>query len=478
MSSANRDRLIRRPGALYATTCLTCINILNYTDRYLPSATKDLIKKDLSLSDAQTALPLTAFMVVYMLTSPLFGLLADRHYSRKALIITGILLWCFGTVATAFPTTFWQLLLARAVVGIGEASYATIGPAFLAEFYPPQERSKLMTLFYIAIPVGSSLGFALGGSLSESLGWRNMFLIVGAPGLLVALSVIFVQDPGRGMTDYFDITSPALRQLKPLETYRKLWQTREYTITVFGMILVTFATGGIADWLPTFLHRVHSLTVLRAGVILGFVVSIGGIVGVVTGGLLYEAMIRSGSDWLKRRCPHFVIGYLTMIPAAAVSLYALWSSNTVVVIALIFMTALLSNAYLGPLNAGISNSVGTEVRASAFSISILLSHLFGDAISPYIIGFLSDLTHQNIRLSLNVVPLFMLAAASVWMYGSQTVISSLYQQQSTVKSEGTIVDVITYDSDDVTNEDLLHPASQFSIGQSEPNKYTGTYGDL
>lgn len=448
--------LSRRPGALYAACCLTCINILNYADRYLPSATKDLIKEDLQLSDAQTALPLSAFMIVYMLTSPIFGLLADRQISRKALIISGILLWCCGTVATAFPRNFWQLLLARAVVGVGEASYATIGPALLAEFYCPEERSKLMTVFYLAIPVGSALGFALGGSLSEQLGWRNMFLIVGAPGLLVALLVCFIKDPGRGITDYsYSSSSYASPYFtSPTETYRKLLHTREYVVTVVGMILITFATGGIADWLPTFLHRVHDISLLRTGVILGFVVSVGGIIGVLLGGLLYEFIVGTKIDALQRACPHFLIGYLTMIPAAAVSLYALWTSNTVYVVALIFMSSLLSNAYLGPLNAGIANSVSTDVRASAFSISILLSHLLGDALSPYVIGFISDVTGENIQLALNIVPLFMLAASLVWMYGAHSVVSTLYQQQQQRQQQKQSSQPLTEDGA-LTMQDLM-----------------------
>ncbi|HEY0881505.1 MAG TPA: MFS transporter, partial [Archangium sp.] len=166
------------PGAVFALVVLTLMNMLNYVDRWVPSAVNELLKKDLGLSDAETGLPLTAFIVVYMLASPVFGALAERH-NRRVLIALGVASWSLATAAAAFATGFKTLLVARAAVGIGEAAYATLAPAILADFFPPERRNRVFTLFYVATPVGSAIGFVLGGVLGEAFGWRTAFLAVG-----------------------------------------------------------------------------------------------------------------------------------------------------------------------------------------------------------------------------------------------------------------------------------------------------------
>jgi MFS family permease len=135
------------------------MNLLNYIDRYVPSAVKEPLKADLQLTDAQTAWPLTAFVVVYMIASPLFGSLADR-FARRNVIAAGVALWSLATAAAAWAGGFWTFLLARALVGVGEAAYATLTPALLSDFYPPQRRNQVLTWFYAAIPVGAALGLA------------------------------------------------------------------------------------------------------------------------------------------------------------------------------------------------------------------------------------------------------------------------------------------------------------------------------
>ena len=152
------------PGARTAVIVLTTINLLNYLDRYVPSAVKDLVKRDLHLTDAQTAFPMTSFIWVYMLASPIFSSLADK-YSRPRLIAAGVLLWSLSTAAAAVTFNFWTFLLARALVGVGEAAYATLAPPLLSDYYPPSRRNRVLTTFYIAIPVGAAAGFGLGGAL-------------------------------------------------------------------------------------------------------------------------------------------------------------------------------------------------------------------------------------------------------------------------------------------------------------------------
>ncbi|MCX6927111.1 MAG: MFS transporter, partial [Verrucomicrobia bacterium] len=145
-------------GAGYALAILMLMNLMNYVDRWVPSVVKPLFKADLHLTSAQTSIPLSGFIIVYMLTSPIFGALADR-YPRKWLIAAGVGLWSLATSGAALAVGFWSFLLARALVGVGEAAYATLSPALLSDFYPPQRRNRVLTFFFVAIPVGSALGF-------------------------------------------------------------------------------------------------------------------------------------------------------------------------------------------------------------------------------------------------------------------------------------------------------------------------------
>jgi MFS family permease len=157
------------PGTIFALVILTSMNMLNYVDRWVPSAVKSLFKKDLDLTDAETSWPLTAFVLVYMIASPIFGALAETK-NRRVLIAVGVAAWSLATAAAGLATGFWSLLAARALVGIGEAAYATLAPSLLADFFPPERRNRVFTVFYVAIPVGSALGFAVGGALGAAYG--------------------------------------------------------------------------------------------------------------------------------------------------------------------------------------------------------------------------------------------------------------------------------------------------------------------
>jgi MFS family permease len=395
-------------GARYAVAILTAMNLLNYLDRYVPSAVKDLFKHDLELTDAETSLPLTAFVIVYMLTSPVFGALADRG-PRRLLVALGVALWSIATAAAALAVGFWTLLIARSFVGIGEAAYATIAPSLISDFYPPHRRNRIMTLFYVAIPVGSALGFTLGGVVGAAYGWRAAFLVCGLPGLLLAGLALTMRDPGRGRFD----EAPASKRSEVgwPEALRAMGRSREYVFAVAGYTAVTFAAGGMADWFPTFLSRHRGMSIEAAGSLIGTVTVLGGLGGTACGGLL--------ADWLKRRTrqPYLALSGLSMVPAAAFAALALWYQGSPTVIGiLVFLAQFFLWFYNGPINAMIANSVPSAILARAFSVSILAIHLLGDAISPAIIGFLSDWT-GNLPLAVMIVPTTMALGALVWCWG-------------------------------------------------------------
>jgi predicted MFS family arabinose efflux permease len=381
------------------------MNLLNYVDRWVPSAVKELLKEDLKLTDAQTSLPLSAFIVVYMIASPLFGALAEK-YNRRLLIALGVAAWSLATAAAALAQGFTSLLIARAAVGIGEAAYATLAPALLADFYPPERRNRVFTYFYVATPVGSALGFGLGGVLGEHFGWRVAFLAVGLPGLLVALLALAMKDPVRGG---FDPVAP--QPVSWPEALRALSKNRVFLVTVAGYSAITFATGGIADWFPAFLSRVRGMPMTQADLAISASAVIGGILGTAWGGAAAERLAK------RTKHGYLALSGLAMLPALACSIVALFVLRAPsAIIAAIVVTQLFLWAYNAPVNALLVNSVAPGLRARAFGLSILCIHVFGDVLSPPLIGLVSDAT-GSLELALVMVPVAIAVGAAIWLVG-------------------------------------------------------------
>ena len=392
-------------GAGFAIVVLTAMNLLNYIDRYVPSAVKPLFQEELKFSDAQTAYPLTAFVIVYMLTSPFFGSLADRM-SRKVLIAIGVAIWSLATAAGALASGIVTFILARALVGVGEAAYATIAPSLISDFYPPDKRNRILTIFYVAIPVGSALGFVLGGLTGNAFGWRAAFLICGLPGLLAAGRALMIQEPKRGALD--PVPAPAVPSWP--DALRILRASAPYVTAVAGYIAVTWASGAVADWYSTFLVRHRQWDLAQATGVTGLAAVVGGLGGTITGGLL--------ADRLKTtfRSPYFAVCCLSMIPATICMVLALLVRPYALILGLIVLAQFFFWFYNGPINAIIVNSVPAAMRARAVAMSILMIHLLGDAISPTIVGVISDRTGALVN-GLALVPVFMGIGALIWGIG-------------------------------------------------------------
>src|SRR5688572_8018773 len=191
------------PGAGMALALLLVINLFNYIDRYILAAVTPYLKEYFFAADDLTAkakigLLQTAFLVSYMVLAPVFGVLADR-FSRWWIIAGGVALWSLASGWSGLATSFGALLVTRIFVGIGEAAYGPAAPTIIADLYPPERRGQMLSIFYLAIPVGSAIGYAFGGSVAEDFGrpngWRWPFYLVTIPGVLLAVWCLFIRDP-------------------------------------------------------------------------------------------------------------------------------------------------------------------------------------------------------------------------------------------------------------------------------------------
>jgi MFS family permease len=392
-------------GARWVLALLFAVNLLNYIDRQILYAVFPPLQAELGLSDTQLGLLASAFMWVYLSTAPIFGLLADR-WSRPRLMSLGVGIWSVATALSGMVRHFGELVLGRAIVGVGEASYGSVAPALLSDHFPPAERGRILAVFSMGIPVGSALGYLLGGALEGAFGWRAAFFGVGLPGLVLAWRVGRLSEPIRGGLD--GVIRVADRAARPGRgEYLELLRTPAYIINCLAMTAMTFAVGGLAAWFPTYLTRVRGMDLPQANLTFGLLTLVSGVGGTVTGGWL--------GDRLLRRIPaaYFLVSGVGFALSVPCTVAVLLLQDRLWVLTAVFVAEVLIFLSTGPLNAIIANVSRAEVRATAYAANIFVIHALGDAISPTIVGILSD--WKGLATAFWIAPV-MLALAGVFCF--------------------------------------------------------------
>ncbi|MBI4574507.1 MAG: MFS transporter, partial [candidate division NC10 bacterium] len=361
---------------------LTGVNLLNYIDRQILYAVFPPIQVELGLSDTQLGLLASAFMWVYLSTAPVFGLLADR-WSRPRLMGLGVAVWSVATAFSGVVRGQRDLLVARAVVGIGEASYGAVAPAMLSDHFLPERRGRALAVFSMAIPVGSALGYLLGGILEGAFGWRAAFFLAGAPGLFLAWSLSRLAEPVRGALDGVADASgrPALPRKRD---YFELLRTRSYVLNCLAMTAMTFAIGGLAAWIPTYLVRVRGMGLAQANLAFGLLTLVSGVGGTLAGGWLGDRLLA------RSRAAYFLVSGIGLALSAPCAAVVILAEDRAWVLGAIFVAETFIFLNTGPLNAIIAAVSRPEVRATAYAANIFVIHALGDAISPTIVGVVSD----------------------------------------------------------------------------------------
>ena len=387
---------------------LVAMNLLNYLDRQVIAAMLPSIQQQLALSDTQGGLLGSAFTIVYFLVCPLFGYLGDRR-PRPQLLAWGVGLWSVATACTGLSRGFLSLLGVRAAVGIGEAAYGVVAPAMLSDLVPGPQRGRVLSYFYLATPVGGALGYLLGGVLDARIGWRLAFAWVGLRGLLLAVWALYLDDPPRGGADRPGTAAPATAALGAV--YRSLAANRLYVFTVAGNTAYTFALGGLAFWMPSYLCRVRHYDMARGMLLFGAITAAMGLLGTLVGGHLGDRWQRLHPNGYSR------LSALSMLGATLCSAAALLATAAVgffvALVAALFCIFLSS----GPINAQILGAVPATARATAMATSVFFIHLLGDAISPGLMGMVAD--RLGLRAAMLMVPAFFLLAGILWACGPQ-----------------------------------------------------------
>ncbi|MGH8093723.1 MAG: spinster family MFS transporter [Chthoniobacterales bacterium] len=393
---------------------LLAINMFNYIDRQVLAAVEPSIRATFFSATDVNAMAISgtlgsAFLITYTLTAPVLGWLSDR-FSRWLIVGGAVILWSLATAASGWAISFAMLFATRVLVGIGEGGYGPAAPTILADFFPLETRGRILALFCAAIPVGSALGYVLGGAVLTHFHfvpaaerWRYAFYFAAIPGLLLGCYALFQRDPRANGG-----VRPE-RQRAQLADYRVLVRTRSYVLNCAAQTAMTFALGGIGFWVAAYLKfrgQPDSATEMFGVIIAG-----AGLVSTLVGGWLGDRLrakipgsyfLVSGCGMLLA-CPFFIAMLFTPFPRA-------WWPMAASVFFMFLNT--------GPSNTALANVALPKVRATAFALNILVIHALGDVLAFPTIGYVAG--HTNWTIAFLFVSGMMLLSGIVWLFGMKS----------------------------------------------------------
>lgn len=393
-------------GASGALFLLLGINLFNYIDRQVLAAVEpDIRGAFFSASDVnamtKTGLLGDAFFITYMVSAPVLGLLADR-FSRWIIVGSAVILWSLASGGSGLAATFGILFATRIFVGIGEGGYGPAAPTILADLFPIEARGRMMAIFYTAIPVGSALGYVIGGLIGAHLGWRWAFYLVAPPGLLLGLLCFWQRDP-RVSAHHLAQKSPR----RSIRDYLNLFRTRSYLINCVAQTLMTFVTGGLGYWVSAYLEFRHQ-DPASSRTIFGLITVVAGLISTLLGGVIADKMrsrFPGSYFWVSGigmliACPFFVATLYIPFPAAWVTMF----------LAIFFLFV-----NTGPSNTALANVSLPTVRATAFAANIFFIHALGDVQAFWLIGFIGG--HTNMHVAFLFVSGVILLSGVAWLIG-------------------------------------------------------------
>ncbi|GBD35627.1 Hexuronate transporter [bacterium HR36] len=407
-----------------ALLLLVLINLFNYIDRYLIAAVEPKMAdtffppdRPQELVKTRMGLLMPAFMVSYMVVAPLFGWLGDRM-SRWWLVALGVALWTLASGGSGLAWSYSMLFITRCLVGVGEGAYGPVAPTVIADLYPTGQRGRALALFYAAIPVGSALGYLLGGMMLSWTGsWRAAFYAVVPPGLALATFCLLMPEPRRGQTDLAcapagnDAPAWPASRVSSWRDYFLLARIPSYVLCTLGMTAMTFAVGGIAFWMPRYLSQDRAAGQLdQVNIVFGGIIAATGLLATLAGGWLGDTL---RGRW---RGAYFLVSALGMFIALPLFIASLLLPFPLAW-ALLAGSCFCLFVNTGPTNAILANVTHPAMRATAFAINIFVIHALGDVLSPAIIGLIADLS--NLQVGFLMVAGFIAISGLLWLVGAR-----------------------------------------------------------
>ena len=367
---------------------LLVVYIFNFLDRQIVTILAEPIKRDLGLSDTQLGLMTgLAFALFYALLGIPIARHADRPGSnRVGLISVSLVLWSGMTALCGLAQNFSQLLLARVGVGVGEAGCTPAAHSLISDMVPVERRSSAIAFYGMGIPIGSLLGASMGGYLADTVGWRQAFLVVGAPGVALAAFVwLILRDPRKaGLATALRVAAPVVPRLSAKAALAEVLGSRAFLLLAVAGGLVAFLSYGKGVWTAVYFMRSHGLSATQVGLWAGLVLGISGLLGTWAGGWLAD---RFGKHDRRHMLSAPALG---MVAAAPMLFMAYFVSNWVVAMALLFIPTFLNSLYYGPTYAAAQLLVRPQARAMATAVMVFAQNLIGLGLGPLFFGMMSD----------------------------------------------------------------------------------------
>ncbi len=390
----------------YVLGVLVVVYTFNFIDRQILSILLEPIKEDLGLSDTQLGL-LTgfAFAAFYATLGMPIARFADRG-NRRNLIALSLTIWSAMTALSGVAVNFWQLLVARIGVGVGEAGCSPASHAIIADYYSAKSRATALGIYSLGIPIGILFGFYLGGTINELFGWRTAFLVVGLPGLLLALLVRFtVREPPRGMAE--GRTAAAL-QPGIGETLRYLLSKRSFRHLAFGAALTAFVGYGFVTWTPSFLIRSHGMNTGEIGKWLGLIVGIAGGAGISLGGFLADRWGSRDTRW------YMWIVSVALLIGVPFSIAAFLAPSSAQALWYFVVPVMLGSFYQATTFSQTQGLVGLRMRAVAAGVLLFIINIIGLGAGPTFVGFVADLLAPRFGVESLRYALLLCSLVNVW----------------------------------------------------------------
>lgn len=406
------------PHRWYVLILLAVVYTIYNVDRNLVIILAEPIRQEFNLSDTQLGL-LTgmSFAVAFALAGIPLGFLTDRT-NRTRLLAILLLIWSAVTAVCAFVRTFPTLILTRIAIGAAESGAAPTSLSIISDYFPKEQRGRAIGIFYLATPIGLALGFAIGGYLAASVGWRNVFLIAGIPGIILALVVAFtIREPKRGAFEAPKKGPPLVSSLG--NVISELRRKKTLLLLMLGAIFIIMGQAGMSAFLPSLLIREYGLEIEQAGLFMAMIHGVGGALGMPAGGFL--------SDYVSKRSISFaprMVG-IVVFCAAPFAVAGCFAPNIWYAGVFFFIYSVLIHTYLGPTLATYLTIAPAELRGAMSAALLVGMNLIGTGVGPQLTGVLSDVFNnagidQPLRWALGAATIWLFISAALYLWASKT----------------------------------------------------------
>jgi MFS family permease len=394
---------------LGAVLFLTLVNLLNYFDRYIVQAVEPTLTAEFALSNTQAGYLVSAFVLGYFIFSPVFGFLGDR-FDRRWVMAAGLLAWSGATALTSYATGIVSFVVARVLVGVGEACYGALVPVYLkGRISDTVGLNRALSFFYIAIPVGSALGYVAGGQIASVYGWRTLFLFAAIPGAILALGFLLLSGEGLEPSDTKGGRASVFSGLSRIAASPLL------VLLIVGYVFNTFALNGIAAFVVRHGTSV-GLSETDASTYFGIILVMTGLIGTLGGGMLASRLAGGARDPQVSLLRFVTYSTIVAVPFLAICFMA---KSYWMFLAGCACAELLIFAGVAPLNSLIVARAPSGYEAFTQGVTIFAIQLFGGFLGPVVIGSLADMT-GSLAQALQGTTVALLLSGAVWWLASRS----------------------------------------------------------